>query len=52
MNLATSPRQHTAAGDAPGWPAATLTNNGSVCTSRFAGGNRFAYLLLATVASA
>jgi transposase InsO family protein len=36
----------TAAGDANGWPAATLTDNGSVYTSRFTGGrNGFEYLL-------
>jgi transposase InsO family protein len=36
----------TAAGDAHGWPAATLTDNGSVSTSRFTGGrNSFEYLL-------
>ena len=36
----------TAAGDACGWPAATLTDNGSVYTSRFTGGrNGFEYLL-------
>jgi transposase InsO family protein len=36
----------TAAGDAHGWPAATLTDNGSVYTSRFTGGrNGFEYLL-------
>ena len=36
----------TAAGDAHGWPAATLTDNGAVYTSRFTGGrNNFAYLL-------
>ena len=36
----------TAAGDAHGWPAATLTDNGSVYTSRFTGGrNSFEYLL-------
>ena len=36
----------TAAGDAYGWPAATLTDNGSVYTSRFTGGrNHFEYLL-------
>jgi transposase InsO family protein len=36
----------TAAGDAHGWPAATLTDNGSVFTSRFTGGrNNFEYLL-------
>ena len=36
----------TAAGDAYGWPAATLTDNGSVYTSRFTGGrNSFEYLL-------
>ncbi len=36
----------TAAGDADGWPAATLTDNGSVYTSRFTGGrNGFEYLL-------
>ena len=36
----------TAAGDEHGWPAATLTDNGSVYTSRFTGGrNGFEYLL-------
>ena len=36
----------TAAGDAHGWPAATLTDNGSVCASRFTGGrNGFECLL-------
>jgi hypothetical protein len=36
----------SAAGDAHGWPAATLTDNGSVYTSRFTGGrNGFEYLL-------
>ena len=36
----------TAAGDAHGWPAATLTDNGAVYTSRFTGGrNSFEYLL-------
>lgn len=36
----------TAAADAHGWPAATLTDNGSVYTSRFTGGrNGFEYLL-------
>jgi transposase InsO family protein len=36
----------TAAGDAHGWPAATLTDNGAVYTSRFTGGrNAFEYLL-------
>src|SRR5215204_1723963 len=36
----------TAAGDAHGWPAATLTDNGSVYTSRFTGGrNGFEYVL-------
>jgi transposase InsO family protein len=36
----------TAAGDTHGWPAATLTDNGSVFTSRFTGGhNGFEYLL-------
>ena len=36
----------TAAGDVHGWPAATLTDNGSVYTSRFTGGrNSFEYLL-------
>ena len=36
----------TAAGDTHGWPAATLTDNGSVFTSRFTGGrNNFEYLL-------
>ena len=36
----------TAAGDAHGWPAATLTDNGTVYTSRFTGGrNGFEYLL-------
>ena len=35
-----------AAGEAHGWPAATLTDNGSVYTSRFTGGrNSFEYLL-------
>jgi transposase InsO family protein len=35
-----------AAGDAHGWPAATLTDNGAVYTSRFTGGrNGFEYLL-------
>ncbi len=35
-----------AAGEAHGWPAATLTDNGSVYTSRFTGGrNAFEYLL-------
>ena len=35
-----------AAGEAHGWPAATLTDNGSVYTSRFTGGrNGFEYLL-------
>jgi transposase InsO family protein len=35
-----------AAGDAHGWPAATLTDNGAVYTSRFTGGrNNFEYLL-------
>jgi transposase InsO family protein len=35
-----------AVGDAHGWPAATLTDNGSVYTSRFTGGrNGFEYLL-------
>jgi transposase InsO family protein len=34
------------AGDAHGWPAATLTDNGAVYTSRFTGGrNAFEYLL-------
>ena len=34
------------AGDAHGWPAATLTDNGAVYTSRFTGGrNTFEYLL-------
>ena len=34
------------AGDAYGWPAATLTDNGAVYTSRFTGGrNGFEYLL-------
>jgi transposase InsO family protein len=34
------------AGDAHGWPAATLTDNGAVYTSRFTGGrNSFEYLL-------
>jgi transposase InsO family protein len=34
------------AGDAHGWPAATLTDNGAVYTSRFTGGrNGFEYLL-------
>jgi transposase InsO family protein len=37
----------TTAGDAHGWPAATLTDNGSVYTSRFTGGrNGFEYLLV------
>jgi transposase InsO family protein len=36
----------TATGDAHGWPAATLTDNGAVYTSRFTGGrNGFEYLL-------
>ena len=36
----------SAAGDGHGWPAATLTDNGSVYTSRFTGGrNNFEYLL-------
>jgi transposase InsO family protein len=36
----------TAAGDLHGWPAATLTDNGAVYTSRFTGGrNNFEYLL-------
>ena len=36
----------TTAGDTHGWPAATLTDNGSVYTSRFTGGrNGFEYLL-------
>jgi transposase InsO family protein len=36
----------TAAGDSHGWPAATLTDNGAVYTSRFTGGrNGFEYLL-------
>ena len=36
----------TGAGDAHGWPAATLTDNGAVYTSRFTGGrNGFEYLL-------
>ena len=36
----------SAAGDAHGWPAATLTDNGAVYTSRFTGGrNNFEYLL-------
>ncbi len=36
----------TAAGDAHGWPTATLTDNGAVYTSRFTGGrNGFEYLL-------
>jgi len=36
----------SAAGDTHGWPAATLTDNGSVYTSRFTGGrNGFEYLL-------
>ena len=36
----------TAAGDEHGWPAATLTDNGAVYTSRFTGGrNSFEYLL-------
>ena len=35
-----------AAGEAHGWPAATLTDNGAVYTSRFTGGrNAFEYLL-------
>jgi len=35
-----------AAGEAHGWPASTLTDNGSVYTSRFTGGrNGFEYLL-------
>jgi transposase InsO family protein len=35
-----------AAGEAHGWPAATLTDNGAVYTSRFTGGrNGFEYLL-------
>jgi len=35
-----------AAGEAPGWPAATLTDNGAVYTSRFTGGrNGFEYML-------
>jgi len=36
----------TAAGEAHGWPAATLTDNAAVYTSRFTGGrNSFEYLL-------
>jgi transposase InsO family protein len=36
----------SAAGDEHGWPAATLTDNGSVYTSRFTGGrNGFEYVL-------
>jgi transposase InsO family protein len=36
----------TAAGDTHGWPAATLTDNGAVYTSRFTGGrNGYEYLL-------
>jgi len=36
----------TAAGDAHGWPSATLTDNAAVYTSRFTGGrNNFEYLL-------
>ncbi len=36
----------TATGDAHGWPAATITDNGAVYTSRFTGGrNGFEYLL-------
>ena len=36
----------SSAGDAHGWPAATLTDNGAVYTSRFTGGrNGFEYLL-------
>ena len=36
----------TTAGDAHGWPATTLTDNGAVYTSRFTGGrNGFEYLL-------
>ncbi len=36
----------TTAGDEHGWPAATLTDNGAVYTSRFTGGrNSFEYLL-------
>jgi transposase InsO family protein len=36
----------TAAGDAHGWPAATLTDNGTVYTARFTGGrNGFEHLL-------
>jgi transposase InsO family protein len=36
----------SATGDAHGWPAATLTDNGAVYTSRFTGGrNGFEYLL-------
>jgi transposase InsO family protein len=36
----------TAAGEVHGWPAATLTDNGAVYTSRFTGGrNSFEYLL-------
>ena len=35
-----------AAGEAHGWPAATLTDNGAIYTSRFTGGrNAFEYLL-------
>jgi transposase InsO family protein len=42
----------TAAGDAHGWPAATLTDNGAVYTSRFTGGrNGFEYLLAYLVLS-
>ncbi len=37
----------TAAGEANGWPAATLTDNAAVYTSRFTGGrNGFEYLLV------
>ena len=36
----------TTAGEEHGWPAATLTDNGAVYTSRFTGGhNAFEYLL-------
>ena len=36
----------TGAGDTHGWPAATLTDNGAIYTSRFTGGrNGFEYLL-------
>ena len=36
----------SAAGDAHGWPAATLTDNGAVYTARFTGGrNGFEYLI-------